>query len=84
MRTTLTLDPDVHKLLQKASQRSKMPFKQVLNDAVRAGLAPQAESIEPFVQPVYSLGRPRVDLTKALALASDLEDRHQTEKHALR
>lgn len=77
MRTTLTLDPDVHKLLQKASQQSKLPFKQVLNDAVRAGLGPRPGG-EPFVQPVFSLGRPRVDLTKALALAGDLEDRHQT------
>jgi hypothetical protein len=27
-----------------------------------------------FRQPVYSLGRSRIDLTKALSLAADLED----------
>lgn len=76
MRTTLTLDPDVHKLLQKASVRSKRPFKQVLNDAVRSGLARSGAKAVPFKQPVFSLGRAKVDLTKAGALAAELEDRH--------
>lgn len=80
MRTTLTLDPDVHALLKKATQRSKRPFKQVLNDAVRAGLAAQPQHGDPFVQPVFSMGRPRVDLTKALALATDLEDQQKLAK----
>ena len=80
MRTTLTLDPDVHQLLKKASDRSKRPFKQVLNEAVRSGLGAQASLAEPFVQPVFSLGRSRVDLTKATALAGDLEDQQTLAK----
>lgn len=77
MRTTLTLDADLHRSLQEAAHRAGRPFKQVLNDAVRAGLALPAVRAEPFVQPVFSLGRPRIDLTKALALADDLEDRER-------
>lgn len=80
MRTTLTLDPDVHALLKKATHRSKRPFKQVLNDAVRAGLAAQPRHGDRFVQPVFSMGRPRVDLTKALALAADFEDQQKLAK----
>lgn len=74
MRTTVTLDPDVARLLEEAKQRSKRPFKQVLNDAVRAGLKRPAARVPPFKQRVFSLGRPKVDLTKAGALAAELED----------
>ena len=75
MRTTVTLEPDVHKLLQDAAHRSGRPFKQVLNDAVRAGLQHTQETAPPFEPPVFSLGRAKVDLIKAGALAADLEDR---------
>ena len=80
MRTTLTLDADLHRLLVDAAHRAGRPFKQVLNDAVRAGLVAPAVRAEPFTQPVFSLGRPRVDLTKALALADDLEDQERVAK----
>ena len=75
MRTTVTLEPDVQKLLKDAAHRSGRPFKQVLNDAVRAGLQRPRSKAPPFEQPVFSLGRAKVDLTKAGALAADLEDR---------
>jgi hypothetical protein len=75
MRTTVTLEPDVQKLLKDAAHRSGRPFKQVLNDAVRAGLLRPRSKAPPFEQPVFSLGRAKVDLTKAGALAADLEDR---------
>jgi hypothetical protein len=82
MRTTLTLDADLHRLLLEAAHRAGRPFKRVLNDTVRAGLAAPALRAEPFTQPVFSLGRPRVDLTKALALADDLEDQERVTKMA--
>lgn len=73
MRTTVTLD-DVQRLLNEAAHRSGQPFKQVLNDAVRAGLQRPGRAAPPFKQPVYSLARAKVDLCKAAALAADLED----------
>jgi hypothetical protein len=77
MRTTLTLDPDVEALMREALHRSGKSFKQAVNDVLRAGLAPAqppATPPAPFAFPTYSQGRPLVDLTKALALAADLED----------
>lgn len=73
MRTTITLDADVHRLLQQVAHKSKRPFKQVLNELVRSSLGGTSMA-KPFAQPVYSLGRSRIDLTKALSLAADLED----------
>ena len=42
MRTTLTLDPDVVRLLEAAAHRSHKSFKELVNDALRRGLSPAA------------------------------------------
>ncbi len=39
MRTTLTLDDDVARKLKEAARRKQVPFKQIVNDTLRAGLA---------------------------------------------
>ena len=39
MRTTVTLDPDVARLIDDTIHRDRKSFKQVLNEAVRRGLA---------------------------------------------
>jgi hypothetical protein len=79
MRTTVTLDPDVASMVRKEMRRSGEPFKRVLNDAIRAGLRSMKrrdEAFEPltFELLTFDLGKPRVDLTKAGALAAELED----------
>jgi len=74
MRTTVTLDPDVEALLRKEMRRRGDPFKEVLNDAIRAGLRSQERREEPFTPLTFAMGRPRVDLTKAASLAAELED----------
>jgi hypothetical protein len=76
MRTTVTLDPDVEALLRKEMRRRGEPFKQVLNEAVRAGLRDMRKrrSADAFVPLTFDMGKPRVDLTKAAALAAELED----------
>ena len=74
MRTTVTLDADVARLPDEARHRSKRPFKQVHKDAVRAGLTRPSVRVPAFKQRVFSLGRPKVDLTNAGALAAELED----------
>lgn len=40
MRTTLTLDPDVARMLEEEAHRRRRPFKEIVNDAIRRGLAP--------------------------------------------
>lgn len=82
MRTTVTLDADVQKLLQDAAHRKGLPFKQVLNDAVRAGLTRRSAKVPPFKQFAEPLGQPKVDLTKANALAAQLEDQEIMTKMA--
>ena len=76
MRTTVTLDPDVEALLRKTMRARGEPFKQVLNAAIRDGLrAGSARApARRFRQRTFKLGKPLVDLTKALSLASELED----------
>ena len=74
MRTTVTLDPDVESMLRKEVRRSGEPFKQVLNDAIRAGLRSMNRRDEAFEPLTFDMGKPRVDLTKAAALAAELED----------
>jgi hypothetical protein len=38
----LTLDPDVARLIEEEVHRQHAPIKQVVNEAIRRGLAPQA------------------------------------------
>lgn len=75
MRTTLSLDDDVAAQLDQLRARGEQPFKQLVNDVLRAGLA-QLEREHPARQGPYtravSLGRPRLpdvdDVSEALAL----------------
>jgi hypothetical protein len=50
MRTTLTLDDDVAAKLQAKARKSGRPFKEVVNDALRTGLALEhnAKRLPPF------------------------------------
>lgn len=81
MRTTVTIDPDVEVLLKKAMQERREPFKQVLNNAVREALAGgRRKPATRFKQATFKMGKPLVDLTKALSLAAELEDSELLEK----
>jgi hypothetical protein len=43
MRTTLTLDDDLARVLSDEAHRTRRPFKRVVNDALRRGLARAGE-----------------------------------------
>lgn len=73
MRTTVTLDPDARLLIERAMRERGLSFKDALNEAVRAGLGARSEAPLSFTTP-RNLGPARVDLTKALRTAGDLED----------
>jgi hypothetical protein len=74
MRTTVTLDPDVEARLREVARERGVSFKEALNSAVRAGLMASRGARE-YRTPSRSLGlRSGVNLDKALAVASDLED----------
>jgi len=77
MRTTLTLDPDVAKLIDAEAHRQRKPVKQIVNDALRRGLAPEAQSRSRKrwrVRPHRTALRPGIDLTALNRLADELED----------
>ena len=75
MRTTVTLDDDVAKSLRALAHEREAPFKQVLNDVLRVGLASGTPSGPPYRVRARSLGaRPGINLDKALQLAAELED----------
>ena len=86
MRTTLTLDDDVAAQLRRLARETGRPFKQVVNEALRAGLMPQqGESRMDVVFPTFDLElRAGVDLTRARHLAADLEDEEIVRKLELR
>lgn len=73
MRTTVTLEPDVERLVKQQMSTRGVGFKQALNDAVRAGLGSDSDG-EPLEFETFDMGKPKVDLTKALRLAGELED----------
>ena len=77
MRTTITLDPDVEALVKRAMADRALSFKEAVNDAIRAG-ATRGRPRRRFHTKAYSMGVPRVDLTKAHALAGELEDEEIT------
>ena len=67
MRTTLTLDDDVAKLLEKELRRSGKPFKQVVNHFLRRGLtAPRQLPRKPFKVTPINLGLPHYDKVEDL------------------
>ena len=75
MRTTLTIDPDVEKLLEQEVQRSRAPFKQVVNEALRRGLTRSVARPRKVVLEVHdSRLRPGYDPSSFNSLADELED----------
>lgn len=83
MRTTLTLDPDVARLLEEEAHRQRKPFKQVVNEALRRGLGARvtAQSLPPFrVEPHRTALRPGVDPRALNRLVDELEDESVVEK----
>jgi hypothetical protein len=85
MRTTVTLDPDVVAKLRQVARERGESFKAVLNDAVRAGLAPGSRRGRSYRMPSRRMGvRPGIDLDRALRLAADSEDAEIVRRLALR
>jgi len=78
MRTTLTIDDELAATLKESSRRSGKPFKQLLNETLRAGLQAQQAPPRPKQYRIRpkALGGvvPGLDLDKALRLADALED----------
>src|SRR5258708_1039287 len=77
MRTTVTLDPDVERLLKNEAHKRGASFKVALNEAVRKAFQPAQRSSakrKPFVVKSHHMGlMPGIDYSKANKLADDME-----------
>lgn len=76
MRTTVTLDKDVERLLKETMHRSRRGFKETLNATLRAALAAKTGSAtrRPFVVKARPLGlRAGIDPAGFNKLADELE-----------
>jgi hypothetical protein len=65
VRTTLTLDEDVEAKLRAEARKSGLPFKQVVNEALRASLQRSSQKPKtPFKVKARDFGelRPGIDL----------------------
>ncbi len=83
MRTTLTLDPDVAQLIDDEAHRQRKPVKQIVNEALRRGLGPEAQSRPQKrwrVRPHRTALRAGIDITTLNRLADELEDEAVVEK----
>jgi hypothetical protein len=73
----LTLDPDVAKLIEEEAHRQRKPIKQIVNEALRRGLAPQVQARprKRFRVRSHKTGlRAGIDAASFNQLADELED----------
>ena len=78
----MTLDDTLLTELKELAARRRVPLKQAVDQALRAGLqAIRRPGAKSRVRPrVFAMGAPRVSLDKALAMAATLEEEEITRK----
>lgn len=86
MRTTVTLDPDVERLLRNTMRERGISFKEALNEAIRSGLTRSGRrGSRRFVQKTFALGAEQYfRWDKALAVAEAIEDEEILRKLTVR
>ena len=84
MRRTPTIDEPIIAALENLAHQSGKPFKHVVNETLRAGLAARkvVEPAKAYRLKPAALGgaRPGLDIDRALALADALEDQEAVRK----
>jgi hypothetical protein len=86
MRTTVTLDPDVERLIRDAMRERAVSFKEALNEAARIGLGgKRLKRTRKFAQKSFRMGEAQeFRWDKALAVAAAMEDEELSRKLTLR
>ena len=86
MRTTVTLDADVERLIRDAMKERQISFKEALNQAARIGLRSKERNRGPkFTQKTFRMGEEQgFRWDKALSVADAIEDEELTRKLTLR
>lgn len=80
MRTTLTLEDDVARMLEKLQKERQQPFKQIVNEVLRAGLVamkPDKQRQARYSTPELSPGTckyPNLDNVAEVLAVAERED----------
>jgi len=74
MRTTLRIDDDLFRELKERASREGLTLSELVNLALRRSLGAEKRPRRVFRQKTRDLGRPSFDVTKANAVAAELED----------
>ena len=77
MRTTVTLDPDVHALIEAERTKTGETFRQVINRLIRRSVA--TTDAQPLPLPVLP-GRPLIDIRDTSAVLAALDDERWRER----
>ena len=74
MRTTVTLDEDVVRMIKQVMHDQKKSFKEAVNDLIRRGSMPPQSRRKPFVVRARHMPfKPGIDTAKLADLADELE-----------
>lgn len=87
MRTTVRIDDAMLLELKQKAAHEEISLTRLLNRTLQAGLRAEAQAGKPkrrHREKTHAMGTPRVDLNKALSVASDLEDDEVVRKARLR
>lgn len=86
MRTTLTIEPDVQRLLERAMRSTGKSMKAVINDGLRLGLGIRSKPARAsrFKVETHAFGfKPGVDQDRLNQLADELEAEQAAQRLAL-
>lgn len=86
MRSTVRIDDDLMAELKERARRENVSQTRMLNRLLRAGLDASDRRRgrkKPYREKSVSMGKPRIDLDKAAALAGELEDEEILRKLSL-
>ena len=73
MRTTVVLDDELFRRAKQRAAKRNVPLSAIINDALRAALAPRRQEASQFSMPTYGNARRRLRLTPA-EVSEALED----------
>lgn len=77
MRSTVRIDDDLMAELKAKARQENVSLTRMLNRIVRTGLASSNQTVRKrpkYHEKAVSMGRPRINLDKSIALAAALED----------
>ena len=74
MRTTLRIDDDLLRELKSRAADEGLSLSDLVNIVLRQSVTEPRRRRRAFKQKTRNLGRPAFDITKANAIAADLED----------